>query len=187
MRPNLAFLSTASNTILKPGGPLKWKKRLVKDARFSLPLTEMMKIARPTSPLLDMHRLSSPKSKAEAWQATCSSLSRKSNPKSVYSLLRSVAGFFPHLPPILTAPTVPLPGSQLRSSPITRDPTFPFLSQKLCVAELEATFPSSTKPSAKRSLTRPSAHPSPPLNFFQLPPTSPLPLELTQTKLPIPC
>ena len=94
MRPNLAFLSTASNTILKPGGPLKWKKRLVKDVRFSLPLTEMMKIARPTSPLLDMHRLSSPKSKAEAWQATCSSLSRKSNPKSVYSLLRSVAGFF---------------------------------------------------------------------------------------------
>ena len=32
------------------------------------------------------------KAKAEAWQATCSSLSPKSNPKSVYSLLRSVAG-----------------------------------------------------------------------------------------------
>ena len=30
--------------------------------------------------------------KAEAWQTTCSSLSPKSNPKSVYSLLRSIAG-----------------------------------------------------------------------------------------------
>ena len=33
------------------------------------------------------------KAKAETWQATCSSLSPKSNPKSVYLLLRSVAGF----------------------------------------------------------------------------------------------
>ena len=32
------------------------------------------------------------KAKAEAWQTTCSSLSPKSNPKSVHSLLRSVAG-----------------------------------------------------------------------------------------------
>ena len=32
------------------------------------------------------------KAKAEAWQTTCSSLSPKSNPKSVYSLLCSVAG-----------------------------------------------------------------------------------------------
>ena len=32
------------------------------------------------------------KAKAEAWQTTCSSLSPRSNPKSVYSLLRSVAG-----------------------------------------------------------------------------------------------
>ena len=30
--------------------------------------------------------------KVEAWQTTCSSLSPKSNPKSVYSLLRSIAG-----------------------------------------------------------------------------------------------
>ena len=33
------------------------------------------------------------KTKAEAWQASCCSLSPKSNPKSVYSLLRSVAVF----------------------------------------------------------------------------------------------
>ena len=32
------------------------------------------------------------KVKAEAWQTTCSSLSPKSNPKTVYSLLRSIAG-----------------------------------------------------------------------------------------------
>ena len=32
------------------------------------------------------------KAKAEAWQTTCSSLSPKSNHKSVYSLLRSIAG-----------------------------------------------------------------------------------------------
>ena len=32
------------------------------------------------------------KAKAEAWQTTCSSLSPKSNPKAVYSLLHSIAG-----------------------------------------------------------------------------------------------
>ena len=46
MRPNLPFLSAASNALLKPGGLLRWKKRLVKDARLSLPLTEVMKITR---------------------------------------------------------------------------------------------------------------------------------------------
>ena len=34
MRPNLPFLSAASNALLKPGGMLRWKKRLVKDARL---------------------------------------------------------------------------------------------------------------------------------------------------------
>ena len=53
MRPNLPFLSAASNALLKPGGLLRWKVRLVKDVRLSLPLTEVMKIARHTSPLLD--------------------------------------------------------------------------------------------------------------------------------------
>ena len=32
------------------------------------------------------------KANAEAWQTTCSSLSSRSNPKSIYSLLRSIAG-----------------------------------------------------------------------------------------------
>ena len=37
-------------------------------------------------------RASSVVAKAEAWQTTCSSLSPRSNPKSVHSLLRSIAG-----------------------------------------------------------------------------------------------
>ena len=37
-------------------------------------------------------RASSAIAKAEAWQTTCSSLSPRSNPKSVHSLLRSIAG-----------------------------------------------------------------------------------------------
>ena len=49
------------------------------------------------------------KAKAEAWQTTCSSLSPKHNLKSVYSLLRSVAGS--RLPPPLTFRIVPLPDS----------------------------------------------------------------------------
>ena len=77
MQPNLPFLLAASNAILKPGGLLRWNKRLMKDARLWRPLTEVIKIA---------------KAKSEAWQTTCSSLSPKSNPKSVCSLFRSVAG-----------------------------------------------------------------------------------------------
>ena len=60
-RPNLPFLSAASNAILKPAGLLRWKVRLVKDARLSLPLTEVMKIARLTSPFLHAPRQSSPR------------------------------------------------------------------------------------------------------------------------------
>ena len=40
---------------------MKWKKRLVKDARRLLPLTEEIKIVRLTSPLPDVLRLSSPR------------------------------------------------------------------------------------------------------------------------------
>ena len=53
MRPNLPFLSAASNALLKPGGLLRWKKWLVKDARHLLPLTEVTKIARLTFLLLE--------------------------------------------------------------------------------------------------------------------------------------
>ena len=58
---NLPFLLAASNALLKPGGLLRWKVRFVKDARLSLPLTEVMKIARLTSPPLDVPRQSLPR------------------------------------------------------------------------------------------------------------------------------
>ena len=60
MRPKFSFLSAASSTILKPGGPLKCKMRLVKDARLSLPLTEVL-VARLTSLLSDALCQSSPR------------------------------------------------------------------------------------------------------------------------------
>ena len=63
MRPNLPFLSVVSNAILKPGDLLRWKMRLVKDARLLLSLAEMRKIARLTYPLIDVPRQSSPRPK----------------------------------------------------------------------------------------------------------------------------
>ena len=92
MHPNLPFLSAASNVILKPGGLRRWKKRLVKDARLLLPLTEVM--GDRQAYISASRRASSviAKAKTEAWQTTCSSLSLRSNPKSVHSLLRSIAG-----------------------------------------------------------------------------------------------
>ena len=95
------------------------------------------------------------KAKAEAWQTTCSSLSPRSNPKSVHSLLCYIAGspssssFSPNFQTVL------LPGNRLRSMPLTCDLTFPFLSQRPCVAEPEATSLSSAGPRALRSLTGP--------------------------------
>ena len=91
MRPNLPFHSATSNAILKPGGPLKWKMQLVKDARLSLPLTEAIEIARLTSPLPDMPRQSSPRLKHGRRLALLL-------PKSIYSLLRSVAGSSSNFP-----------------------------------------------------------------------------------------
>ena len=96
----------------KPGGPLKRKKRLVKDKRLLLPLTEAIQMVRFTSPLPDVLRLSSPRLKLR--HGSCSSLSPKSNPKSVYYLLRSTL-----LPLLITSPIVPLPGSRFWSSLIT--------------------------------------------------------------------
>ena len=126
------------------------------------------------------------KAKAEAWQTTCSILSPKSNPKSVHFFALLLA-LLPCLPPLLTFLTVLLPGKRLRFMPLTSDPTFSFLSQRPCVAEPEATSLSSAKPRDRRSLTRPFALLSLPLNFLQLPQTFCHPPPLAQTKLPIPC
>ena len=60
------------------------------------------------------------KAKTEAWQKNCSSLSPKSNPKSVHSLFFALSlALLPRLPPLLTFPTVLLPGNRFRSMPLT--------------------------------------------------------------------
>ena len=111
MQPNFPFLSAASNAILKPGGLLRWNKRLVKDTRLLLPLTEVMKIARLTSPLLDAPRQSLPRPRLRHGRQLVLLFSPKSNPKTVYSLAL--------LPPFLISPTALLPGNRLRSTPLT--------------------------------------------------------------------
>ena len=184
MRPNLPFLSATSNALLKPGGLLRWKVRLMKDARLLQPLT-VMQIARLKSPPLDAPRQSSPRPR-QTWQTTYSSLSPKSNPKSVHSLLRSIAGSPPSSSSFPNFTNYSSPRNGLWSMSLTCGPTFLFLSQRLCVPEPEATSLSSTKPRARRSFTPPFALLSPPLNFLQLPLISPRPLPLAQTKLPIP-
>ena len=187
MWPNLPFLSAASNALLKSGGLLRWKKRLVKDARLSLLLTEAMKIARLTSPLLDAPRQSSPRPRRRHGRrlALLFHLNLTLNLCTLYFAL-SLA-LLPRLPPLLTFLTVLFPGDRLQSMPLTWGLTFPFLSQRPCIAEPEATLLSSAEPCALWSLTRLFALLSLPQNFLRLPPTSPHPLPLAQTKLPIPC
>ena len=110
MRPNLPFLSAASNALLKPGGPLKWKVRLMKDARLLLPLTEVMKIVRLTSPLLDAPRQSSLRPRLRHGRQLAFLFHPNQTPK-LYTLFSAVS--LAHLPP-LTSPTVLLPGNWLR-------------------------------------------------------------------------
>ena len=154
MRPNLPFLSAASNALLKPGDLLRWKKQLVKDARLLLPLTEVMKIARPTSPLLDAPRQSLPRPRLRHGRRLAL-LSDRGLTLNLYTLSFTLSlALLPCLPPLLTFLTVLLPGNRLRSMPLTGDPTFLFLSQRPCVAEPEATSLSSAEPRALWSLTR---------------------------------
>ena len=179
MQANFPFLSPASNAILKPGDLLKWKKRLVNNARLSLPLTEVTKIARLTSPLPDVLRLSSPKPRLRHGRR----LVLLSRPNLILNLCTLF--FVLSLALLLTSLSAPLPGS--RSTSLTWDPTFPFFSQRPCVVELRATFPSSAEPHALRSLTRLFAIFFLLLNFLRLPPTFPPSRPLALTKLPIPC
>ena len=117
--PNLSFLSAASNAMLNPGGLLKWKKRLVKYVGLSLPLTELMKIARLTSLLLVALRQSSPKPRLRHDRR----LALVFGPNltlNLYTLLFALSlAIFPRLPPLPTSLIVFLPGSRLRSMPLT--------------------------------------------------------------------
>ena len=187
MRPNFPFLSAALNALLKPGGLLRWKKRLVKDARLLLPLIEVMKIARLTSPFLDALRKSLPRPRLRHGRQLAL-LFHLGLTLNLYTLFFALSlALLPRLPPLLIFLTVLLPGNRLRSMPLTLDHTFPFLSQRLCAAEPEATSLSSAEPRALWSLTRPFALLSHLLNFLRLPPTFPRQPPLVQTKLPIPC
>ena len=136
MRPNLPFLSAASNALLKPGGMLRWKKWLVKDARLLLPLTEVMKIARLTSLLLDAPRQSSPRPTRLRHGRRLALLVHLGLTLNLCTLFFALAlAHLPRLLPLLTFPTALLPGNRPRSMPLTCDLTFPFLSQRPCVAE----------------------------------------------------
>ena len=109
--------------------------------------------------------------------APCSSLSPKSNPKAVHSLLCSIASFSNFLncsPPRESASVY---AAYLRSH-------FSVFQPK---ALPEAAFLSFAEPRAPRSLTRSFALLSHLLNFLRLPLTFPPPLPLAQTKLPILC
>ena len=121
------------------------------------------------------------KAKTEAWQTTCSSFSPKSNPKSVHSLLRSIAGS----PSSSSSPSPNFPNcsSPRESASVYTD----YLRSHFSVSQPEATSLSSAEPRALWSLTRPFALLSLSRNFLRLPPTSLLPPPLVQTKLPIPC
>ena len=112
MRPNLLFLSAASNAILKPDGLLRWKGRLVKDVRLSLPLAEVMKIASLTSPLLDAPSQSSrrPRLRHGRQLALLFHLNLTLNLYTFFFAL-SLA-LLPRLPTVL-------PGNWVRSMPLT--------------------------------------------------------------------
>ena len=125
------------------------------------------------------------KAKAEAWQTTCSSLSSKSNPKTVYSLLRSIAGSPSSSSSSPNFPNCSSP-RELASVYVACLRSHFSISQPKALRN-RATSLSSVEPSAPKSLIRPSALLSPPLNFLRLPPTFPPALPLVQTKLPIPC
>ena len=124
------------------------------------------------------------KAKAEAWQTTCTSLSPKPNPKTLYSHLRSIAGS-PSSSPNFPNCSSPRESTSVYAGYLMSH--FSVSQPKACVAEPEATSLSSAEPRTLWSLTRPSALLSPPRNFMRLPPTSPHPLPLAETKLPIPC
>ena len=105
MRPNPPFLLAASNTILKPGGLLKWKKQLVKDVRLLLQLTEAMKIVALSFSLLHMLCLSWPKPRLRHGRR----LALLSHPNltlnlCTFSFVLSLA-LLPHFPSLLTLPT----------------------------------------------------------------------------------
>ena len=124
------------------------------------------------------------KAKAEAWQTTCSYLSSKSKPKTVYSLLCSIAGFpssssnFPNCssPRELASVYVAYLRSDFSvSQPKTlRSRARGYLSELRRATCPEESHSSFCSPFSSTELFATASHLSPPL-------------PLAQTKLPIPC
>ena len=96
------------------------------------------------------------KAKAEALQTTCSSLSPRSNPKSAYSLLRSIAGSSSSSSSSSNFPNCSSPRKSALVYTAYMRSHFPLLSQRPCAAEPEATSLSSAELRVLRSFTRPS-------------------------------
>ena len=127
------------------------------------------------------------KAKAEAWQTTCTSLSSKSNPKSVHSLLRSIAGSPPSSSSSPSFPGCSSPGESASVYAAYLRSHFSVSQPKALRSRARGYLAELRRATSLWSFTRPFALPSLPLNFLRLPPTSPHPLPLVQTKLPIPC
>ena len=127
------------------------------------------------------------KAKTKAWQTTCSSLSAKSNPKSVHSLLRPIAGSPSSSSSSPNFPNCSSPRESALVYAAYLRSHFSVSQPKTLRSRARGNSRSSAELRARRSLTRPSALLSPLLNFLRLPPTFLPPLPLAQMKLPIPC
>ena len=126
------------------------------------------------------------KAKAETWPTTCSSLSPRSNPKSVHSLFRYIAGS-PSSSSSLNFPNCSSPRESASVYAAYLRSHFSISQPKALPSRARGYLSELCRASAPWSLTRPFALLSLPLNFMQLPPTSPRSLPLAPTKLPIPC
>ena len=127
------------------------------------------------------------KAKAEAWQTTCSSLSPKSNPKSVHSLLRSIAGSSSSSSSSPNFPNCSSPRESVSVYAAYLRSHFSISQPKALRSRARGYFLSSAKPRALWSLTCSFALLSLSLHILRLPPTFPRPSPLAQIKLPIPC
>ena len=104
------FLAASKNADLKPGGPPKWKKQLVKDVRLSPPLIEAIMIFRLISPVPDGLRLSSLRLR-QSWRLAL-----------LFHLNLCTLSFVLSLDflPLLISPSILLPGSRLLSADYLR-------------------------------------------------------------------
>ena len=175
MRPNLSFLSAASNANLKPGD----LEEAVSERRKAFAAVHRSDEDRQASRTCFVCHL---KPKTQSWQATCTSLSPKSNPRYMYPLLCSVAGSSSSSPYFLNC------SSPRESASVFADYLRSYFSvsqPKALRSRARGYLSELCRPRALKSLTHSFAPPSPALNFLRLPLTFPRPLPLVEAKLPI--